>query len=145
VLASVILSMLIAVPMAAIAARNRGRIADHAVRMISTFGIGFPPFWLGADADHPFQRQARYLPGLGLRRHLFDKLSHLILPSLTIALSLSAVLTRSLRAAMIEELKSDVATAARARGMPESIVFWRHVCRTRWCRPSICSRSTSAG
>ena len=50
-----------------------------------------------------------------------------MLPSLTVALSLSAVLTRSLRAAMVAGLQSDVATAARARGMPESIVFWRHV------------------
>ena len=49
------------------------------------------------------------------------------LPSVTIALSLSTVLTRSLRAAMVEGLRSDVATAARARGMPEGIVFWRHV------------------
>jgi len=56
-----------------------------------------------------------------------EKAAHLVLPSLTIALSLSTVLTRSLRAAMVEGLRSDVATAARARGMPESVVFWRHV------------------
>jgi peptide/nickel transport system permease protein len=74
-----------------------------------------------------FSVELGVLPVSGYGTTLGDKLSHLILPALTVALSLSTVLTRSLRSAMIESLKSDVATAARARGMPESIVFWRHV------------------
>lgn len=127
VLTSVILSILIAVPMAAIAARNSGRAPDHAVRIVSTFGIGFPPFWLGLMLIILFSVELGILPVSGYGTTLGDKLSHLILPSLTVALSLSTVLTRSLRSAMIESLKSDVATAVRARGMPESIVFWRHV------------------
>lgn len=127
VAASVILSVLIAVPMAAIAARNAGRAPDHAVRIVSTFGIGFPPFWLGLMLIILFSVELGVLPVSGYGATIGEKLSHLVLPSLTIALSLSTVLTRSLRAAMIEQLKSDVATAARARGMPEAIVFWRHV------------------
>ncbi|ARM90658.1 oligopeptide ABC transporter permease protein (plasmid) [Rhizobium sp. CIAT894] len=127
VAASVVLSVLIAVPMAAIAARNAGRAPDHAVRIVSTFGIGFPPFWLGLMLIILFSVELGVLPVSGYGATLGEKLAHLVLPSLTVALSLSTVLTRSLRAAMIEALKSDVATAARARGMPESIVFWRHV------------------
>ncbi|MBX5241257.1 ABC transporter permease [Rhizobium sp. NLR22b] len=127
VAASVVLSVLIAVPMAAIAARNAGRAPDHAVRIVSTFGIGFPPFWLGLMLIILFSVELGLLPVSGYGATLGDKLAHLVLPSLTVALSLSTVLTRSLRAAMIESLKSDVATAARARGMPEGIVFWRHV------------------
>lgn len=127
VVASVLLSVAIAVPLAAIAARNSGRAPDHIVRIVSTFGIGFPPFWLGLMLIILFSVDLGVLPVSGYGETLGDKLLHLILPSLTIALSLSTVLTRSLRAAMIESLKSDVATAARARGMPESIVFWRHV------------------
>lgn len=127
VISSIVLSVVIAVPLAAIAARNAGRAPDHAVRIISTFGIGFPPFWLGLMLIILFSVKLDLLPVSGYGSTIADKLSHLILPSLTIALSLSAVLTRSLRTAMIEALKSDVATAARARGMPEGIVFWRHV------------------
>ncbi|PDT34416.1 ABC transporter permease [Rhizobium sp. M10] len=127
VVSSVVLSVVIAVPMAAIAARNAGRAPDHAVRIVSTFGIGFPPFWLGLMLIILFSVELGMLPVSGYGATIGDKLSHLVLPSLTVALSLSTVLTRSLRAAMIEALKSDVATAARARGMPESIVFWRHV------------------
>jgi peptide/nickel transport system permease protein len=127
VLASVVLSVLIAVPMAAIAARNAGKAPDHAVRIVSTFGIGFPPFWLGLMLMILFSVKLGWVPVSGYGVDFGEKLAHLILPSLTVALSLSTVLTRSLRAAMIEALKSDVATAARARGMPERIVFWRHV------------------
>ncbi|WLS05356.1 ABC transporter permease [Shinella oryzae] len=127
VLSSVTLSVLIAVPMAALAARNAGRGPDHAVRIASTFGIGFPPFWLGLMLIILFSVKLDLLPVSGYGATFGEKLAHLILPSLTVALSLSTVLIRSLRAAMIETLKSDVATAARARGMPEKIVFWRHV------------------
>lgn len=127
VLASVVLSVLIAVPMAALAARNHGRLADHAVRVVSTAGIGFPPFWLGLMLIILFSVNLGLLPVSGYGETLGEKAAHLALPSLTIALSLSTVLTRSLRAAMVEGLRSDVATAARARGMPERVVFWRHV------------------
>ncbi len=127
VVSSVILSILIAVPMSAIAARNAGRAPDHIVRVVSTFGIGFPPFWLGLMLIILFSVQLGILPVSGYGSTIGEKIAHLILPALTVALSLSTVLTRSLRAAMIESLKSDVATAARARGMPEGIVFWRHV------------------
>ncbi|MCO6179765.1 ABC transporter permease [Ciceribacter sp. RN22] len=127
VVTSVVLSVLIAVPMAAIAARRRGRLPDHAVRLVSTMGIGFPPFWLGLMLMILFSVKLDLLPVSGYGQGFGEKLAHLALPSLTVALSLSAVVTRSLRAAMVEGLKSDVATAARARGMPENVVFWRHV------------------
>lgn len=127
VFSSVVLSILIAVPLAALAARNQGGAIDHAVRVVSTLGIGFPPFWLGLMLILFLAVQFPLFPVSGYGNTLGEKLMHLALPSLTVALSLSTVLLRSLRSAMIEWLKSDVATAARARGMPENIVFWRHV------------------
>lgn len=127
VVVSVLLAVLIAVPMAALAARNQGGVPDHAVRVVSTLGIGFPPFWLALMLIILFSVKLGVFPVSGYGNSLGDKLWHLALPGLTVALSLSTVLTRSLRAAMVQGLKSDVATAARARGMPESIVFWRHV------------------
>lgn len=127
VLSAVLLSLIIAVPLASLAARSNGGPADHIVRFISTFGIGFPPFWLALMLIIFFSVRLDLFPVSGYGENLADKLYHLILPSLTIALSLSTVLIRSLRTAMIAELKGDLATAARARGMPESIVFWRHV------------------
>ncbi len=123
----VLMALLIAVPLAALSARNRGSVIDHAVRIVSTAGIGFPSFWLGAMLILLFSVQLEWLPVSGYGETFWDKLAHLVLPGLTIALSLSAVLMRSLRAGMIAGLDSDIATAARARGMPEGVVFWRHV------------------
>lgn len=123
----VLMALLIAVPLAALSARRQGGVADHAVRILSTAGIGFPSFWLGAMLILLFSVRLNWLPVSGYGETFGDKLQHLVLPGLTIALSLSAVLMRSLRAGMIAGLTSDVATAARARGMPEGVVFWRHV------------------
>ncbi len=123
----VLMALIIAVPLAALSARNRGSVIDHAVRMVSTAGIGFPSFWLGAMLILLFSVRLEWLPVSGYGETLGDKLAHLVLPGLTIALSLSAVIMRSLRAGMIAGLDSDIATAARARGMPEGVVFWRHV------------------
>ena len=123
----VLMALLIAVPLAALSARRQGSWVDHGVRIISTAGIGFPSFWLGAMLIILFAVRLDWLPVSGYGESFGDKLVHLVLPGLTIALSLSAVLMRSLRAGMIAGLSSDVATAARARGMPEGVVFWRHV------------------
>ncbi|KGM34172.1 ABC transporter permease [Inquilinus limosus] len=127
VFGAVLLSLLIAVPFAAIAARRRGRLADHAIRIVSTAGLGLPPFWLGIMLIILFSVTLGLFPVAGYGDDWADRLHHLVLPWLTIALALSAVLTRTLRAAMIAELRSDQATAARARGLPEGMVFWRHV------------------
>lgn len=127
VLGSVLLAILIAVPLAALAARNRGGIVDHAIRAVSTLGLGFPAFWLGIMLIILLSVRAGLFPVSGYGDSWVDRLHHMALPCLTVALALSAVLTRNLRASMIAELSSDHATAARARGLPEGMVFWRHV------------------
>lgn len=127
VIGSVILALLIATPMAAIAARRRGTWADHAIRLVSTAGLGFPAFWLAIMLILLFSVQLGWFPVTGYGRTFADKLHHMVLPCLTVALALSAVLTRNLRASILAELQSDQATAARARGLPENVVFWRHV------------------
>lgn len=124
---SVLLSILIAVPMATIASRRRGTAADQGVRLVSTLGLGMPSFWLAIMLMIVFSVKLDVLPVSGYGKTLPEKLQHLVLPCLTIALSLSAVLTRSLRSSLIAELNSDHATAARARGLSEGAVFWRHV------------------
>jgi peptide/nickel transport system permease protein len=127
VLGSVLLALLITVPLATIAARNRGRLADHVIRMVSTAGLGFPAFWLGIMLIILFSVKLDLFPVSGYGRSFPEKLHHMVLPCLTAALALSAVLTRNLRASLLAELTSDQAVAARARGLTEGTVFWRHV------------------
>ncbi|MBO0661158.1 ABC transporter permease [Jiella sp. MQZ9-1] len=127
VFGSVILSLIITIPLATLAAGHRGGAIDHAVRMISTGGLGMPAFWLGIMLIILFSVKLGLFPVSGYGQSVADKLHHMVLPCLTIALSLSAVLTRSLRASLLAEMESDAAMAARARGLPEHIVFRRHV------------------
>lgn len=126
-LGGVALAVMIALPLAALAALNRGGPADHAVRVVSTLGLGMPAFWLGIMLIIVFSVRLDLFPVAGYGRSFSEKLHHMALPCLTVALSLSAVLTRSLRASLIAGLESDVATAARARGLPERMMFLRHV------------------
>ncbi|HTO30983.1 MAG TPA: ABC transporter permease, partial [Pararhizobium sp.] len=85
VLVSVLLSLVIALPLSAIAARRQGRLPDHAVRVVSTMGIGFPPFWLGLMLIIFFSVHLDLFPVSGYGRTFTEKLWHLALPSLTIA------------------------------------------------------------
>lgn len=124
---SVLVALLITIPLASIAATNRGLLIDHTIRLLSTIGLGLPSFWLAIMLIIIFSIQLGWLPVAGYGKTFGDKLHHMVLPCLTVALALSAILTRNLRASLLAELQSDQATAARARGLPESAVFWRHV------------------
>jgi peptide/nickel transport system permease protein len=121
----VVLSLLIGVatgrdrrPTARSPRRSRGARRVHA-------RDGPPAVPAGVDVDR-MRRVAHVLPVSAYGASPGAKLAHLVLPILTVAVSLAALLTRSLRASLVRALDSDVATAARARGMPESVVFWRH-------------------
>lgn len=127
ILGAVILALALAIPLASIAATRRGRFADHIIRLFSTAGLGFPPFWLAIMLIILFSVKLDLFPVAGWGDTLPDQIHHLVLPCFTVALALSAVITRNLRASMIAELASDHATAARARGVSERRVFWRHV------------------
>lgn len=127
VLGGVLLAIAMTVPLASIAARNRGGTLDHVIRFFSTVGLGLPAFWLGIMLIIFLSVRFDLFPVSGYGENLPEKLHHLVLPCLTVALSLSAVLTRTLRASLIDEASSDYATAARARGLPEKLVFRRHV------------------
>ena len=124
---SVILALLIAVPLASIAARNKGGWSDNLIRLFTTAGLGLPAFWLGLMLILLFSVHWGLFPVSGYGREWPDKLHHLVLPCLTIALALSAVLVRNLRASMLVEMQADHVTAARARGLSENAVFRRHV------------------
>jgi peptide/nickel transport system permease protein len=127
VLGSVLLTLAIALPLASIAALKRGSPGDHAIRVFTTAGLGFPAFWLGIMLIIVFSVKLGLFPVSGYGDDALERLHHMVLPCLTVALAMSAIVTRNLRASMIQELASDYATAARAKGLPESWIFLRHV------------------
>lgn len=126
---AVVLAVAIAASLAVIAALNRGRIADQLVRIYSTAGLGLPAFWLGIVLIILLSIKLGWFPVSGYGETFLEHLHHLFLPSFTIALALSPVLIRNLRASLMAEMDSDYVSAARSRGISEARIFRRHVFR----------------
>jgi peptide/nickel transport system permease protein len=125
-----LLSMLIAVPLAALAATHRDRPTDHLVRAVPVFGFGFPPFWVGIVLQLTFALNlGRLFPVGGYGSGFSGHVHSMFLPSLTVALALAPILIRSLRAALLEVLESDYVMTARSKGLPERRVLVRHALR----------------
>lgn len=126
---SIVVSLLIAVPLAVLAAVQRNRPADHLVRLFTTITFAMPAFWTGLLLVLVFALRMRIFPTSGLGRDFTAYLISLTLPSVTIGFYLAPVLLRSLRASLIETLSAEFVEAARARGLGEGRVLLRHVLR----------------
>jgi peptide/nickel transport system permease protein len=125
-----LLSMLLAVPLALLAATKRDTAADHAVRIVPLIGFGFPQFWVGLMLLLIFALHlGRAFPVGGYGEGLGGHIRSLFLPALTVALFFTPILIRSLRNALLEVLESDYITTARSKGLSERRVLWRHALR----------------
>ena len=126
---SVVISLLIAVPLAVIAAVRRNRPTDHLVRLFTTITFAMPAFWTALLLVLIFSIRLRLFPTSGLGRDALDYWISLTLPSITIGFYLAPVLLRSLRASLIDILSAEFVEAARARGLSERRVLYKHVLR----------------
>ena len=111
----------IAIPAGVAAARNRGRASDHAIGAFTLLGLSVPNFALGPMLILLFSITLGWLPVSGR-----GGIAHLILPAATLGAALAAILTRMVRGSMIEELGSDYVRTARAKGLSERSVLYRH-------------------
>lgn len=130
--AALVLALLLAVPAGVASALHRGRAADRLLGGVSLLGLSFPNFALGPILILIFSISLGWLPVSGAGTGpLFggSTLLHLILPAVTLGLSLAAILTRMVRASMLEELGQDYIRTARAKGLPERTVVYRHALR----------------
>ena len=114
----------IGIPAGLFAAARRGTPADHAVGVFTLFGLSVPNFALGPVLILVFSVILGWLPVSGRGGP-----AHLILPAITLGGALAAILTRMVRASVIEELSSDYVRTARAKGLSESQVLFRHAFR----------------
>jgi peptide/nickel transport system permease protein len=125
-----VLSVAIAVPLAALAATRRERITDHVVRVVPLVGLGFPSFWVGIMLLLAFAlHSGRLFPVGGYGSGFFGHLHSMFLPALTVALAISPILIRSLRASLLEVLESEYITTARSKGLTERRVLVHHALR----------------
>src|SRR6202034_1544645 len=111
-------------------ALRRNQWQDRTLGVISLIGLSFPNFALGPILILIFSIQLGWLPVSGAGAgDPTSFLLHLILPAITLGLSLAAILTRMVRAAMLEELSQDYIRTARAKGLTENAVVYRHALR----------------
>ena len=126
---AILVSLLVAVPLAVLSALRRNQLPDHAIRLFSTIAFAMPAFWLGLVLVLVFSLELGWFPTSGLGRGPLGLLSSLTLPAITIGLYLAPVLLRTLRSSMIETLNAEFIEATRARGLSESRVVLKHVMR----------------
>jgi len=127
-LAALGLGILLAVPAGVWAATRRDGWQDRAIGVVSLVGLSFPNFALGPILILAFSIGLGWLPvsGAGTGWGFF---AHLVLPAVTLGSGLAAVLTRMVRTAMLEELSQDYIRTARAKGLTERAVVYRHALR----------------
>ncbi|MEW6049096.1 MAG: ABC transporter permease [Bacillota bacterium] len=150
VLVALLLNVLIAVPLGVAAAVGRGRPTDGFARLLAVIGAGMPVFWLGLILQLLLYARWNVLPmggrlsvgvlpppqvtGLyvvdailaGQPEVAVDALRHLIMPSFVLAIGEIAVVTRMTRSSMLEVLGQDYIRTARAKGLAERVVIYRH-------------------
>jgi ABC-type dipeptide/oligopeptide/nickel transport system permease component len=127
-LAALLLGIGLAVPAGIWSALRRNRWQDRALGFTSLIGLSFPNFALGPILIIVFSIWLGWLPVAGAGSGI-SFLPHLVLPAVTLGLGLAAILTRMVRTAMLEELGQDYIRTARAKGLNERTVVYRHALR----------------
>ncbi|MGA7350345.1 MAG: ABC transporter permease, partial [Acidobacteriaceae bacterium] len=122
--AALFLALLLAIPAGISAALHRGRARDHILSVVSLLGLSFPSFALGPILILLVSIKLGWLPVSGA-----GDFWHLILPAVTMGSALAAILTRMVRTSMLEELGQDYIRTARAKGLPERTVVYKHALR----------------
>jgi len=129
---SLLLAIVLAIPLGVVAAVRRGRLADKAMQGVSLVGISIPEFWLGIMLILVFSLGLGLLPSSGFvpfRDDPVENIRHMILPSVTLAAGLAAVLIRITRTAMLDVLHEDYIRFTRAKGVGERTVIFKHALR----------------
>ncbi len=123
-LGATVFSLMVAIPFGVMSAVRRGKAADRVIGFLSLLGLSLPNFALGPMMILLFSIALGLLPVSGR-----GGLSSLILPAVTLGGALAAITTRMVRASMLEEIQRDYVRTARAKGLKESVVVFKHALR----------------
>jgi ABC-type dipeptide/oligopeptide/nickel transport system permease component len=149
---SLMVAIIIAVPLGVYSAIKHNSLFDHAGMSVALIGVSLPNFWLGIMLIYFLGGQLNLLPVAGRIEygievkpvtHLYlidtliagnltafwSALQHLLMPAFTLGTSLAAIVTRISRSSVLEVMRQDFITTARAKGLSEKAVIWRHMLR----------------
>jgi peptide/nickel transport system permease protein len=130
---SFVLSLAVALPLGAVAARRPGTTLDTVANLVSFAGISIPSFWLALLLILVFAVKLGWFPAGGVATvgdgGFVDRVQHLVLPVTTLTLASIGGYLRFMRSSMIEALRQDYIRTARSKGAGESRVLWGHALR----------------
>jgi ABC-type dipeptide/oligopeptide/nickel transport system permease component len=124
-----LLTIVVSLPLGIISALRKDGLFDQIIRASLMVTMVMPGFWVGIILLIVFSVRFGWFPVSGYGDGFVDHLHHLFLPGLTIALSLSPILVRALRASILEAMSADYVKTARAKGLAERVVIYGHVLR----------------
>ncbi|MFO0443571.1 MAG: ABC transporter permease [Betaproteobacteria bacterium] len=139
-LAAAVIALVVGVPLGVYAALRRGRVGAQAVMTLSLLGVSLPTFLIGIMLIMVFAVELQWLPSNGRGEvlqlgfwttglHRWESARYLILPAITLSLFQLALIVRLVRSEMLEVLRTDYIKFARARGLPERVVHFKHALR----------------
>lgn len=123
-IAALLIAVAIAFPLGVLSAVRKDSAWDHGARVVSLLGISIPHFWLGPLLILVFSLWLGWLPVSGR-----EGMASLVLPAVTLGTALAAILSRMVRATLLETLGEDYVRTARAKGLTEHAVILRHALR----------------
>jgi len=121
-LAAMLIAISIAIPLGVLAGTRKGSLIDNVSSVVALLGISLPGFVIGPFLVYIFAVKLRWFVPTGSANP-----EDIILPAITLGAALSAILTRMVRSSVIEELGEDYVRTARAKGLSERVVVYKHV------------------
>ena len=149
-LTALVIVLVVGIPLGVISAVRRDGVPDHFSRVFALLGVSMPPFWLAVLLQEVFAQKLGWLPVAGMLSSYLSPPAHitgiyvldslltgnwpdftsslasLVLPSLTLAFGSLAIMTRMVRAKLLDVLRQDFVRTARAKGVPERRVIYLH-------------------
>jgi len=126
---SMVISLMIGIPTGIISAVKRDTLTDLVVSILAFLGVSIPGFWLGLMLILVFSINLHWLPSAGWVSPLEDPISsiaHMIMPATMLGAILAATVSRQTRSALLEVMLQDYIVTARAKGLSEKVVIFKH-------------------
>jgi len=147
-LAAWLFAILTGVPLGILSAARRGSLIDYVARGTALLGQALPQFWIGIMAVYLFAVKLGWLPATGRGfsdQSFWEEVKHFILPTVTLGWLGSATYVRLTRSAMLEVMDSEFIKLARAKGVSQFAVIWKHAFRNSLIAPITYSSLFLAG
>jgi len=127
-LAALVLAVAVAIPIGIISATRQYSLADNVVTVFALFGLSMPNFWFALMLMMLFAVKWNVLPavGAGIDKPAIERLKYFVMPTVVLAFNYMAVYVRFMRSSMLEVIRQDYVTTARAKGLRESTILFRH-------------------